>query len=84
MVPSWIVRPTAASLVAARTNPSDPTQVASCIALEKATADGFSLVDWNTEDGVYNCDPANVVKLTGEYGKPATLADVGKTMDDVQ
>ncbi len=36
------------------------------------------MIDWQTQDGVWNCDPANVVPTTGDYGQPATLADVGK------
>jgi len=70
--------------LSALSNPSQPQQPSSCISFQQATSKGFSLIDWQTKDGVYNCDPANVVQLTNDYGKAATLADAGKTMSDIQ
>jgi hypothetical protein len=69
--------------ISALSNPSQPQQPSPCISFQKATSDGFSLIDWQSKDGVYNCDPANVVQLTNHYGKAATLADVGKTANDI-
>jgi len=69
--------------LAAVANPSDPSSPPDCINLQKATASGFTIVDWQTEaPGVWNCDSANVFTLTGDYGKPATLADAGKSISD--
>ncbi len=70
--------------LSALSNPSDPSQPSSCISFQKATSDGFSLIDWQSKDGVYNCDSGNVVQLTADYGKATTLADVGKTASDVK
>jgi hypothetical protein len=70
--------------LSALANPSQTTQPPACISFQKATADGFSLINWQSEDGVYNCNPANVVDLKADYGKPAALADVGKTEADVK
>ena len=48
-----------------------------------ADSKGFSIIDWNANDGPYNCDPKNVMPLTGDYGKATTLADVGRSMADL-
>jgi hypothetical protein len=69
--------------LAATTDPAAHDQPPTCISLQKATSSGFSLIDWESQDGVYNCDPANVITLTGVYGKAATLAEVGKTIDQL-
>ena len=70
--------------LAATADPATHTEPAPCISLQKATSAGFSLIDWESQDGgVYNCDPANVFTLTGDYGQPASLADVGKTIDQL-
>jgi len=73
----------------AEANPANHGSPPVCIAFEKASTESnptgaFSLVNWNSSDGVYNCDTENIVKLTGDYGKPAVLADVGKTENDVK
>jgi len=70
--------------ISALSNPSDPSKPSNCISFQKATADGFSMIDWQSKDGVYNCDPSNVVVLTNDYGQAATLADAGKTTDDIK
>ena len=70
--------------IQATSNPSSPGTPPACISLQRATAAGFSLIDWQSQDGVFNCDPANIVPLTGDYGQPAALADVGKTMADLK
>ena len=70
--------------LSALSNPSDPSRPSNCISFQKASAEGFSMIDWQTKDGVYNCDSANVVELTNDYGAAATLADAGKTTDDIK
>jgi len=69
--------------LSAQANPSSdqPTQ---CFAILQASGKEFKLIDWQTQDGVYNCDPANVVPTTGDYGQPATLAGVGKSLADLK
>jgi ABC-type branched-subunit amino acid transport system substrate-binding protein len=68
----------------AETDPSTHVDPPACISFQKATASGFEMIDWETQDGIYNCDPANIVQLTGDYGSSAKLSDVGKTIDDLQ
>ncbi|WP_436790167.1 ABC transporter substrate-binding protein [Yinghuangia sp. YIM S10712] len=46
-----------------------------------ATPDGWRAADFRPTDGVYRCD-APATRLTGDYGRPFTLADVGKSMDE--
>ena len=70
--------------LSALSNPSDPSKPSACISFQKATSTGFSLIDWQSKDGVYNCDSSNVVELTNDYGQAATLADAGKTANDVK
>ncbi|WP_156665567.1 ABC transporter substrate-binding protein [Rhodococcus phenolicus] len=54
-----------------------------CFNVEKATSEGWTTADFNPDSGLYRCDiPAR--KFTADFGAPMTLADVGKTMDDVQ
>ena len=54
-----------------------------CFNVEQATADGWEAADFNPDSGLYRCDiPAR--KYTADFGVPMTLAEVGKTMDDVQ
>lgn len=51
-----------------------------CFNAEQATAQGWQPAPaFKTTSGPYNCD-APAYKYTGNYGKPATLADVGKNM----
>ena len=54
-----------------------------CFNVEKATAKGWEPADFKPDDGAYRCDAA-VYKFKGDYGKPLTLADVGKSMSDVK
>ncbi len=50
-----------------------------------ASPKGFEIVDdLEPTEGVYRCDPKSVYTLTGDYGKGATLADVGKTLADLK
>ncbi|NUU26350.1 MAG: ABC transporter substrate-binding protein [Streptomycetaceae bacterium] len=52
-----------------------------CFNVEKATPDGWQAADFKPDRGAYRCG-STVYKLTGPYGRPATLADVGKSMSD--
>ncbi|HVX16994.1 MAG TPA: ABC transporter substrate-binding protein [Acidimicrobiales bacterium] len=67
--------------------PADPAHnnvPGQCFAVMRASPDGFSLVKWHANHGIYNCDAKNVVALKGKYGEGATLASVGKSMADLK
>ncbi|HSA52817.1 MAG TPA: ABC transporter substrate-binding protein [Yinghuangia sp.] len=53
-----------------------------CFNVVKATPDGWKSVDVKANQGSYRCGVASY-KLTGSYGKPVTLADVGKSVNDL-
>ena len=65
-------------------NPSTPEVPTACFVPVLANTKGFSIIDWKANDGPYNCDPANVIKLTGNYGTSTKLSDVGKSLDDLK
>ncbi|MGI5460343.1 ABC transporter substrate-binding protein [Streptomyces sp. CA-249302] len=54
-----------------------------CFNIEKATSKGWEPADFQPNDGAYRCNEAPY-KFKGDYGKPLTLADVGKSMSDVK
>ncbi|MEU6140493.1 ABC transporter substrate-binding protein [Streptomyces sp. NPDC047081] len=54
-----------------------------CFNIEKATSKGWEPADFRPDDGAYRCNEAPY-KFKGNYGKPLTLADVGKSMSDVK
>ncbi|UGQ13368.1 ABC transporter substrate-binding protein [Yinghuangia sp. ASG 101] len=54
-----------------------------CFNVVVASPDGWKPADFKPDNGAYRCD-APAVKLTGDYPKPTTLADVGKSLDDVK
>ncbi|MDL4816352.1 ABC transporter substrate-binding protein [Actinomadura opuntiae] len=54
-----------------------------CFNVEKATPDGWKPADFKPDNGPYRCG-APKYKYTGSYGKPLTLADVGKSMNDLK
>ncbi|MGW1880213.1 ABC transporter substrate-binding protein [Streptomyces sp. NPDC001975] len=54
-----------------------------CFNIEKATSKGWQPADFEPDDGAYRCI-APAYKYKGDYGKPLTLADVGKSMSDVK
>ncbi|UGQ13201.1 ABC transporter substrate-binding protein [Yinghuangia sp. ASG 101] len=60
---------------------SNRDQAPACYNVEVATPDGWKPADFKPNSGAYRCG-APAVKLTGEYAKPLTLADVGKSMAD--
>ena len=59
-----------------------------CGVILEATPSGFVTASgFEANEGVYNCDPKNVITLTGDYskyGKGVKLSDVGKTLDDLK
>jgi ABC-type branched-subunit amino acid transport system substrate-binding protein len=68
----------------APTNPKE-SSAAECIILTEATPDGFVVPDdFEPNTGKFQCDEANAFKLTKDYGKGVTLADVGLTIDDLK
>jgi len=69
--------------ISALSNPASK-QPSPCFATLQATGKEFKLLDWQTQDGVWNCNPANVVPTTGDFGQPATLAGVGKSLADLK
>ena len=69
--------------LSAQTNPSLPEAATPCFVPVVADSKGFTVINWNANDGPYNCDPANVMKLTGDYGTSTKLSDVGKSLSDL-
>jgi ABC-type branched-subunit amino acid transport system substrate-binding protein len=53
-----------------------------CFNVAKATPEGWSPADFQPNEGPYRCG-VEPYKYTKSYGKPLTLADVGKSLDDV-
>jgi hypothetical protein len=41
------------------------------------------MIDWNANDGPYNCDPKNVIPLTGSYGESVKFA-AGQSLDGLK
>jgi len=64
-------------------NLASPDEPLKCFNVEKATAAGWVPADFKPTDGVYRCN-APVYKFQGNYGKPPTLADVGKSLSDLK
>ncbi|WP_436789674.1 ABC transporter substrate-binding protein [Yinghuangia sp. YIM S10712] len=60
---------------------SGPDVPVACFNVVTATPEGWKPADFEPDNGAYRCD-APVVKLTGNYPKPVTLADVGKSTAD--
>jgi ABC-type branched-subunit amino acid transport system substrate-binding protein len=54
-----------------------------CFNIVQATPEGWKPADFKPNKGMYRCD-GRTYKFTGDYGKPMTLADVGKSMSDVK
>ncbi len=65
--------------------PQNPSEglASKCFMLYRAGADGFTFPDVDPDDGPFNCDADNILMLKGDYGKPTTLADVGRSIDDL-
>ncbi|WP_460304241.1 ABC transporter substrate-binding protein [Actinocorallia aurea] len=54
-----------------------------CFNVEQATPDGWKPADFKPNQGAFRCD-APEYKLTRSYVKPMTLADVGRSMADLE
>ena len=68
----------------AATNPGQGVS-SGCNLVEVATPKGFRLAPGQKpNDGIYQCSPKNVHRLTGDYGKGITLADVGESIDHLE
>jgi ABC-type branched-subunit amino acid transport system substrate-binding protein len=55
-----------------------------CFTLLKAGGGTFTVVDVKPNTGVFNCSEQNRLALNGDYGKGVTLADVGKSINDLR
>ncbi|MGC9542129.1 ABC transporter substrate-binding protein [Streptomyces sp. UG1] len=53
-----------------------------CYSIVEATAKGWQAADFKPDQGAYRCDAATY-KYKADFGKPVTLADVGKSMSDL-
>lgn len=53
-----------------------------CWTAMTATPDGWTVADVKPDSGAFRCTTLEH-PYTGDYGKPATLADVGLTLDDL-
>ncbi len=59
-------------------------KAATCYDVQVATAAGWQAADFGPENGgVYRCDTPTLA-LQHDYGKPLTLADVGKSSSDLK
>lgn len=65
--------------------PADPatTTPTNCTVTVQATPDGFKTIKWEANQGIFNCDPANVVQLKGNYGSGVTLQSQGLSLSDL-
>ena len=54
-----------------------------CSAIVRATPDGFEVVERDTDEGVFTCDPDTVVQLREPIGRGVTLEDVGRSRDEL-
>jgi len=55
-------------------DPSTPEVPTACFVPVVAASKGFTMIDWKANDGPYNCDPKNVIPLTGAYGTSVKFA----------
>lgn len=67
----------------APSDPSKPDSAGQCVVVLKASSKNWTVINWEANHGVYNCSPENVVALKGNYGTPAKLSDVGKSLSDL-
>jgi hypothetical protein len=64
-------------------NLSQPDSPPTCFDIEQATPNGWQAASFGADNGPYRCG-APVVKLTGSFPQPVTLASVGKSMSDLK
>lgn len=62
---------------------SSNTSPRTCFNVVQATAKGWTVADFKPDNGAYRCNIA-AYKFKASYGKPLTLADVGKTIADLK
>lgn len=55
-----------------------------CFVLLKADGNGFTTADVGANEGIYSCSSKNGYTLKGDFGTGVTLADVGKSIDDLK
>jgi ABC-type branched-subunit amino acid transport system substrate-binding protein len=68
----------------AETDPAS-NEAPECTTMLEATPTEFVVPKgFKTTDGLFGCDPKYVAHLKGDYGKGVTLADVGKSLDDLE
>ena len=68
----------------AETDPSSG-KGSKCGIVVEGTPDGFKVPsDFKLTDGLFRCADDSVLTLKGDYGKGATLASVGKSLDDLE
>lgn len=54
-----------------------------CWVATRAKPDGFAIEKWKPNEGLFHCDPESIVKLAKPIGKGTTLADVGRSLKDL-
>jgi len=64
-------------------NLAQPDSPPSCFDIEQATPNGWQPASFGANDGAYRCGEP-VFKLTGSYPQPLTLAEVGKSLNDLK
>jgi hypothetical protein len=55
-----------------------------CSLTLQATPAGFEIVEWKPNNGLFTCDPDDIVTLEEPIGTGARLADVGRSLDDLE
>lgn len=64
-------------------NLAQPDSPPTCFDIEQATPNGWQTASFGANNGPYRCG-APVVKLTGNFPQPVTLASVGKSLSDLK
>ncbi|MET7772222.1 ABC transporter substrate-binding protein [Nocardia sp. NPDC005366] len=64
-------------------NLSDRDAPSGCFNVEQATTEGWKPADFTPDTGLYRCD-VTPYRYRADYGAPMTLADVGKSMTDLE
>jgi ABC-type branched-subunit amino acid transport system substrate-binding protein len=60
-------------------------EIGPCALVTEATSEGFvEAEEFETTDGLFNCNPDHVYDLEGDYGRGVTLEDVGKSIDELE
>jgi ABC-type branched-subunit amino acid transport system substrate-binding protein len=65
------------------TDLANPKSKTVCFNAEKATPSGWQPADFKPNNGAYRCGD-ETFEFKGDYPKPVTLADVGKSPDDLK